>query len=168
MSADDQPVRLGRKTLLPPEQRKRETFTFRVRSELRNKMEEAASLNGRSLSEEIEFRLEMSFMFENIASKKFLDEMAQTIAISNMKDRQIESLKEVGKLAIRVHKEAVNALQRNTNVCVDFANRWKNTQSNPEMISSIDDLVDIVNEGLEAVSRIDFSKVEGVFDIKIE
>lgn len=46
---------------LPPGQAKRAHFTTRLRTELKEKLRAAAEANGRSLSEEIEYRLEQSF-----------------------------------------------------------------------------------------------------------
>lgn len=40
---------------------KRNNLTFRARDGLRNELKAAAEANGRSMSEEIEFRLEQSF-----------------------------------------------------------------------------------------------------------
>jgi hypothetical protein len=47
---------------LPPGQGKRASFTTRLRAALRDRLKEAAANEGRSLSEEIEFRLELSFL----------------------------------------------------------------------------------------------------------
>lgn len=44
----------------------RMNFTFRVRDELRAKLRSAAEANGRSVSEEIESRLELSFHGEEL------------------------------------------------------------------------------------------------------
>ncbi len=52
----DQPKRKGR-----PPMGKRGTFTFRVTDRLRTMLEEAAAASHRSVSQEIEFRLEQSF-----------------------------------------------------------------------------------------------------------
>jgi hypothetical protein len=47
-----------------PADRKRNNLTFRARDVLKDKLEETASKNGRSISGEIEVRLEMSFDWE--------------------------------------------------------------------------------------------------------
>lgn len=44
----------------PPLERKRNNLTFRARDQLKQDLEAIAAKNGRSLSEEIEFRLELS------------------------------------------------------------------------------------------------------------
>ena len=49
----------------PLDQVKRDTFQTRIRSPLKQRLEEAAAENGRSLSEEIEARLEASWRDEN-------------------------------------------------------------------------------------------------------
>src|SRR5690349_5265821 len=46
---------------MPAESRKRNNLTMRLRDETRAALEERAAANGRSLSEEIEVRLEQSF-----------------------------------------------------------------------------------------------------------
>jgi hypothetical protein len=46
---------------MPPNEVKRASFNTRLRTALKNELERAASDSGRSLSEEIEFRLERSF-----------------------------------------------------------------------------------------------------------
>ena len=50
---------------LPPGEAKRSSFSTRLRPELKTKLEQAAADEGRSLSEEIEFRLERSFLTED-------------------------------------------------------------------------------------------------------
>jgi len=45
---------------ISPEQRKRNNVTLRLRDELKQKLEKGARATGRSLSEEMEFRLEQS------------------------------------------------------------------------------------------------------------
>ena len=45
---------------LPPEQRRRNNITIRLRDDLKSEMQEAGASQGRSLSEEIESRLELS------------------------------------------------------------------------------------------------------------
>lgn len=54
--SDDVKKKVGR-----PSKGKRGTFTFRVSAELREKLEAAATLHKKSVSEEIETRLERSF-----------------------------------------------------------------------------------------------------------
>lgn len=46
----------------PPLERKRNNVTFRARDQLKQELEAAAAKNARSLSEEIEVRLEQSFL----------------------------------------------------------------------------------------------------------
>jgi Arc-like DNA binding domain len=55
---------------LPKAEKKTVNFTFRSRAELREKLAEAATANGRSISEEIEHRLIQSF---------FTNEIIQTV-----------------------------------------------------------------------------------------
>jgi hypothetical protein len=84
MSTEDPPKPRGRRPYLPPEERKRESFTFRVRSALRAKIEDTATENGRSLSEEIEHRLERSVYLDDHvtpeklhAARKAVDEVME-------------------------------------------------------------------------------------------
>ncbi len=46
---------------ISPERRKRNNVTLRVRDDLKRQLKAAAQANGRSLSEEMEFRLEQAF-----------------------------------------------------------------------------------------------------------
>jgi plasmid stability protein len=53
---------------LSPEQRKRNNVTLRLRDELKQQLEARADASGRSLSEEMEFRLENSLKYEHVAA----------------------------------------------------------------------------------------------------
>ena len=59
MSAAPAAQKRGRPRL-NPKQRKRNNVTLRLRDELKQKLAERADANGRSLSEEMEYRLEYS------------------------------------------------------------------------------------------------------------
>jgi len=59
--------------LKPAAQRKRNNLTFRTRDELRERLEKAAAASGRSVSEEIEYRLNRDFGWE--ATKGDITEM---------------------------------------------------------------------------------------------
>jgi Arc-like DNA binding domain len=48
----------------PPKNRKSVNFTFRSREEMREQLRVAAAVSGRSISEEIEYRLNQSFQKE--------------------------------------------------------------------------------------------------------
>ena len=50
----------------PPKNRKSVNFTFRSREEMREQLRVAAAVSGRSISEEIEYRLNQSFQNELI------------------------------------------------------------------------------------------------------
>lgn len=49
--------------------RRRNNVTIRMRDHMKKQMVAQAELNGRSLSEEIEFRLEQSFLIEDVIVK---------------------------------------------------------------------------------------------------
>jgi Arc-like DNA binding domain len=51
----------------PAKERKSVNFTFRSRGDMRQKLRDAAALGGRSISEEIERRLDLSFQQEQMA-----------------------------------------------------------------------------------------------------
>ena len=51
----------------PAKARKSVNFTFRSRGDMRQKLRDAAALGGRSISEEIERRLDLSFQQEQMA-----------------------------------------------------------------------------------------------------
>ncbi len=61
----DQPRKRGGQPKDPAE-RKRNNLTFRVRDRIRSILEEAATEAGRSVSEEIEYRVERSFQDDRI------------------------------------------------------------------------------------------------------
>ena len=56
---------------LPDDQAKRASFTTRLRGELKERLEEEAQIAGRSLSEEIEFRLETSVLSQDARDRLF-------------------------------------------------------------------------------------------------
>lgn len=58
-------AKLGRPSL-PPERRKRNNVGIRMRDKLRADLQNAGAANGRSLSEEIETRLERSFWSDDL------------------------------------------------------------------------------------------------------
>ena len=49
---------------IDPERRKSRHITFRTRGDLRERLEAASENSGRSVSEEVEHRLELSFLYE--------------------------------------------------------------------------------------------------------
>jgi hypothetical protein len=51
----------------PAAERKERNFTFRTRPELRAQLTEAAAKSGRSISEEIEYRLDRTFMTDELS-----------------------------------------------------------------------------------------------------
>ena len=67
------PKRLGRPTKAP-KPGTRVPLSFRVTADIRRKLEDAAIKNGRSLSHEAEFRLERTFIGQNLEVLDRLDE----------------------------------------------------------------------------------------------
>src|SRR5580700_9366164 len=68
---------------IDPAERKRRNFTFRVTDQLHDQLSKAAAASGRSVSEEIEWRVSLSFSEQNIvtstvdaAFEKFLEQSA--------------------------------------------------------------------------------------------
>ena len=59
---------------LKPRQRKRNNVTIRLRDQLKSDLQMLAKAEGRSLSEEIEFRVETSVLFDNVRYADFHDE----------------------------------------------------------------------------------------------
>ena len=59
--------KMGRPTL-PKDQRRGASMGFRPTPEIRQRLEAAAQENGRSMSQEIEHRLERSFIMEDVDS----------------------------------------------------------------------------------------------------
>ena len=58
---------------LPPEEGKRFPLNMRTTKELRNKLAESAENSGRSMAQEVEFRLEKSFLSEDYMTLAFGD-----------------------------------------------------------------------------------------------
>ena len=67
----------------PPKNRKSVNFTFRSREEMREQLRSAAAVSGRSISEEIEYRLVQSFRDQYIA------EVAAAAAIRMFEEREV-------------------------------------------------------------------------------
>ena len=67
----------------PAKERKTVNFTFRSRGELRDQLRDAAAVSGRSISEEIEYRLNQSFRDQYIA------EVAANAAIRMHEEREV-------------------------------------------------------------------------------
>lgn len=65
---------------LPEAQRRSRNFTFRSRSNLREKLQKAAEQNDRSISEEIEARLQRSFDHDEIFGGAEIRDIALTAA----------------------------------------------------------------------------------------
>jgi hypothetical protein len=65
---------------LPEAERRSRNLTFRSRRNLRKKLQEAAAANGRSVSEEIEWRLDRSFDHDEIFGGAEIRDIALTIA----------------------------------------------------------------------------------------
>src|SRR5262245_22497973 len=89
----------GRPTL-PKAERKRGILAFRARDDLRQWLTDAAKLSGRSVSEEIEYRLEQSRLREGISEEvkaqlvKIKDEVVQAMAARVGWDRPLSALQE--------------------------------------------------------------------------
>ena len=82
---------------MPDEAKKRNNVTIRMRDELKSKIQQAAAEHGRSISEEIERRLEHSF-------SAFVDEKGMNSLVSVM-DMQNQMLKEA---IDRIEKAGIN------------------------------------------------------------
>jgi hypothetical protein len=73
---------LGRRSGRPPKaegERKASHITFRVRENLRERLQRAAEENGRSLSEETEYRLESTFRDQDVALRALGGPKAEAI-----------------------------------------------------------------------------------------
>lgn len=68
-----QPKRRGRPPK-PAEERKGSNLTFRTRSDFRDRLEQAAAQSGRSVTEEVELRVERSFEVDRVVRR--LDELS--------------------------------------------------------------------------------------------
>jgi hypothetical protein len=66
----------------PPASRKRNNLTFRTRDQLRAQLEKAATAAGRSISEEIEYRLTSSFSHDDAFGGAAMRRMAILMAVA--------------------------------------------------------------------------------------
>jgi hypothetical protein len=81
-----------------PAARKRNNLTFRTRDDLRERLEHAAARTGRSVSEEIEFRLLRDFGWE--ATKGDIDEMRAQLA-AMVSAAQVQAIRAAGIQILR-------------------------------------------------------------------
>jgi hypothetical protein len=82
----------------PPAERKRNNLTFRARDQLKAALETAAAASERSVSEEIEFRLNRDFSWE--AGKQRIEEMvAETKA--RLDATRIQAIRQAGFQIVR-------------------------------------------------------------------
>jgi hypothetical protein len=82
----------------PLAQRKRNNLTFRTRDELRERLEKAAAASGRSVSEEIEYRLNRDFGWE--ATKGDITEMLAQ-ARAQQSAARVHALRAAGLMILR-------------------------------------------------------------------
>lgn len=100
---------------LPPAEKRAKNFTFRSRGDMHDKLSEAASLNERSISEEIERRLERSFDHQDLLTEVvtlaygeqmagLLREMAPSIrALANLGPNRTLTFSSDAKGKLRAH-----------------------------------------------------------------
>lgn len=82
----------------PAAERKRNNLTFRVRDQMRADLEAAAAASGRSVSEEIEYRLTRDFSWE--AGKRQIEQMvAETKA--HLDAARIQAIRQAGFQIVR-------------------------------------------------------------------
>ena len=82
----------------PPSERKRNNLTFRARDQLKTALESAAAVSGRSVSEEIEFRLNRDFSWE--AGKQRIEDMvAETKA--RLDASRLQAIRQAGFQIVR-------------------------------------------------------------------
>ena len=79
---NDEPKRRGRPPIAE-EDRKAGNLTFRTRGSLRSQLEETAKQSGRSVSEEIEHRLQISFDRRSVAMEMYGDRSPDLIKAVN-------------------------------------------------------------------------------------
>jgi hypothetical protein len=82
----------------PAAQRKRNNLTFRVRDQLRERLEKAAAANGRSVSEEIEYRLNRDFAWEE--GKGDIQKMREQAA-TQLGEANVQALRLAGLMILR-------------------------------------------------------------------
>jgi hypothetical protein len=71
--------RKGGRPALSSERKKSQTLTFRTRADLRKSLEAAAEQAGRSISEEVEYRLQRSFDREALVQELYGDQHANLL-----------------------------------------------------------------------------------------
>ncbi len=77
--------KMGR-PLLPPGKRRRPSMGFRPTPTMRSKLEEAAGANGRAMSQEIEARLEQSFIGDGVIHHMFGFDLGSMMALRALAD----------------------------------------------------------------------------------
>jgi hypothetical protein len=82
----------------PPAERKRNNLTFRARDQLKAALETAAAASERSVSEEIEFRLNRDFSWE--AGKQRIEEMVAE-AKAQLDASRIQAIRQAGFQIVR-------------------------------------------------------------------
>lgn len=94
----DQPKRRRGGQPKPASQRKRNNLTFRVRDQLRADLVAAAADSGRSVSQEIEFRLGRDFAWQ--AGKQSIDQLVAE-AKANLDASRIQAIRKAGFQIVR-------------------------------------------------------------------
>jgi Arc-like DNA binding domain len=95
MESETPPPRRGRGRPSKGSEAKRASFNTRIREALKQRLEAAAFEAGRSLSEEIEFRLEQSFVMESTVAdlKRRLEQSEDLNLRCNVLDSQVEEIR---------------------------------------------------------------------------
>lgn len=84
---------------LPPERRKTSNLTFRVRGDLREQLQTAAAISERSISEEVEQRLQNSFLQE--PANKLLAEVQELLdEARRIREEAISEIAEIKKAVL--------------------------------------------------------------------
>ncbi len=82
---------------LRPKQRKRNNVTIRFRDDLKSKVQKAGEDNGRSLSEEIEARLEQSFVGDDVIHHMLGFDLSSMMALRGLADAIAQIERRAGK-----------------------------------------------------------------------
>jgi hypothetical protein len=81
----------------PAATRKRNNLTFRTRDDLRGQLEKASAATGRSISEEVEYRLNRSFTYDDAFGSQEMRHIAVLMAASFLSAGNLSSSKPIAE-----------------------------------------------------------------------
>jgi hypothetical protein len=147
---------VAKKKVGRPSKGKLGTFTFRVRADLREKLEAAAAANARSVSEEIEFRLNRDFGWEDAkgdidAIRRRMLAAEDATYVSKMRAAGLQILREFEGKPSRVIVDYDTLIAEADGIARDFRSGWVDPNAPPKF-SEVRTLTE--EEGAKAAATI--------------